>query len=72
MSTSRREASFTMNTTDGERRTYTILSAITPDDLVRVAFKAYVREKRGRGEYESPFSREVRAAISRSHTAQRS
>ncbi len=61
-----------MTTPEGERRTYTLLSAITPDDLMRIGFKAYAREKREKGEYESPFSREVRDAISKTHVSQRS
>jgi hypothetical protein len=68
----RRESSFTLTTPDGEKRTYTILSAITPDDLIRIGFKAYVREKRGGEKYSSPFSREVRLAITQAHVAQRS
>lgn len=69
---SRRESSFTLTTPDGHKRTYTILSDITPDDLVRVAAKAYVHEKRFGVAYESPFSREIRDAIVRTRVTQRS
>ena len=69
---SRRESSFTLTTPDGERRPYTLLSDITPDDLVRIATKAYAREKRGGVEYSSPFTREVRDALVRTRVTQRS
>jgi hypothetical protein len=66
---SRRESSFTLKGQDGSRRTFTILSTVTPDDLVRIGLKAYVLEKRV--EYESPFSREVRDMLVNSRITQR-
>jgi hypothetical protein len=68
---SRRESSFTLKGQDGSRRTFTILSTVTPDDLVRIGLKAYVLEKRKGVEYESPFSREVRDMLVNSRITQR-
>lgn len=71
MSTTRRTASFTLTTEEGFRRTYTILSDITVDDLVRISMKAYVHEKKFGTEYASPFSREVRDAVVRTRVTNR-
>jgi hypothetical protein len=69
---SRQTSAFTLTLPDGSRRTYTILESITPDDLVRISFKAYVHEKRTGTEYVSPFSRDVREALTKTNVAQRS
>lgn len=68
---SRQEAQFTLRGSDGRERTFTVLSSVTPDDLVRVGLKAYVAEKRLGETYESPFSRDVRDMLVQSRVAQR-
>lgn len=67
----RRESSFSLKKSDGTVRTFTLLSAVTPDDLVRLGLKAYVLEKRRGVVYESPFSREVRDMLVVSRITQR-
>jgi len=67
---SRTEVQIQVQTSDGPR-TVTILSDVTVDDLVRVALKAYVHEVRLGTAYTSPFSREIREAVTRVHVAQR-
>lgn len=70
MGSARQESAFTIRGESGTR-TFTILSAITPDDLVRVALKAYVHTKRTGIDHESPFSREVRDMLVVSRITQR-
>lgn len=67
---SRTEVQIQVNTSDGPR-TVTILSDVTVDDLLRVAVKAYVHEVRLGTPYASPFSREIRDAVTRTRVAQR-
>jgi len=67
----RSESSFTMVGADGRSRTFTILSDITPDDLMRLGLKAYVAEVRFGEPYESPFSRGIRNALVLSRVTQR-
>lgn len=69
---SRNESSFQLKGADGTTRTFTVLSAVTVDDLTRLMLKAYVREKRAGDEYVSPFSREVRDMLVVSRITQRS
>jgi hypothetical protein len=68
---SRTESQFSLIGDDGTTRTYTLLSAVTPDDLVRVAMKAYIFEKRTGETYESPCSREVRDQLVSTRITQR-
>ena len=67
---SRTEIQFQVQTSDGPK-TVTILSDVTVDDLMRVGLKAYVREVRLGDVYASPFSREIREAVTRVRIAQR-
>lgn len=57
--------------TSGGPKTVTILSDVTVDDLMRVGLKAYVHEVRLGKEYASPFSREIRDAVTRVRVSQR-
>ena len=66
----RTEVQIGIQTNDGPK-TVTLLSDITVDDLVRVGLKTYVREMRFGTEYTSPFSREIRIALTRVRVAQR-
>jgi len=67
---SRTEVQLQVQTDDGPK-IVTILSDVTIDDLMRLGLKAYVHEVRAGVEYESPFSREIRAAVTRVRVAQR-
>ncbi len=67
----RREVSFTIQTADGPK-TVTILSAVSVDDVTRVAVGSYVQEARGGAEYESPFTRGIRDMLVRVRVSQRS
>lgn len=67
----RTEEQLQLRTTDGPK-TVTILSHVTVDDLMRVAMKAYVQEVRLGVQYASPFSREIRDAVTRVRVSQRS
>ena len=69
---SRKESSFEITGSDGRTRKVTLLSHVTPDDLVRVGLKAYMAEAFLGETYESPFSREVRDMIVLSRATSRS
>ena len=71
MSSTRTSRSFTVDQPDGTRKTVSIVSAVTPDDLIRVALKSYIFSKRTGIDYGEPFSREVRDMLVRSRTTQR-
>lgn len=65
----RTESQLQLRNTSGHLQTYTFLEYATPDDLVRVALKAYVFEKRAEVPYVSPFSREVRDLLVHTHVS---
>ena len=67
---SRTEVQLQIQTRDGVK-TVTILSDVTVDDLMRIGLKAYVHEARLGVTYVSPFSREIRDAVTRVRTSQR-
>jgi hypothetical protein len=67
----RREVSFTIQTADGPK-TVTILSAVSVDDVTRVALGSYVRSVREGGTYETPFSRGIRDLLVQTRVSQRS
>lgn len=67
----RREVQIQIQTDSGPK-TVTILDIVTIDDLVVLGMRAYVHEVRQKVPYESPFSRTVRDAVTRTRTAQRS
>ena len=66
----RTEIQLSVQTSAGPK-TVTILSDVTVDDLVRIGLKAYVHEVRMGVDYVSPFSREIREAVTRVSPAQR-
>jgi hypothetical protein len=68
---SRREVSFTIQTEDGPK-TVTVLSAVSVDDVTRVALGSYVRSVRDGTEYATPFSRGIRDLLVRTRISQRS
>ena len=67
----RREVSFTIQTEDGPK-TVTVLSAISVDDVTRVALGSYVHGVRNGAEYTTPFTRDIRDLLVRTRVAQRS
>lgn len=67
----RTENSFTITGPDARRRTYRVLDQVTIDDLMVVGAKAVIGEIALGVDYVSPFSREVRDHLIRTHITSR-